>query len=160
MGMKEGPWLATAKTKALASSSVGVKTAALSGGIGRVTLSSDALAALSEAQWQEIVATVATDNGWKVAHCKKSKIGSGTKTRWFTSMPTGWFDIVLARDSNSKKGHRDSVYFVELKVWPNVQTTEQKEFEKLFTACGMTCFLWYPEHWPVVQSLLTKPVEP
>lgn len=104
-----------------------------------------------------MVVTLAVDHGWTAAHCKKSKIGSGKKTRWLTTMPTGWFDLVLARDSN--RGHRDSIYYVECKVHPNVQTEDQKAFEKLFTACGVTCFLWYPEHWPVVQTLLTRPVE-
>lgn len=145
MGMKEGPWLATAKTKGLASSSVGVKTAALSGGIGRVTLSSDALAALSEAQWQEMVATVASDHGWKVAHCRKVKVKRGKREWWETTMPAGWFDLVLVRGS---------ILYVELKVRPNVRTPEQTEWANAVVEAGGRYRLWYPEQLAEVQEML------
>lgn len=149
-------WLETAVEKGLISSSTSVNSAALNTASRRVELGSDVLDALSEAAWQKLVVDFAVDHGWKAAHCRKSKTGSGKKARWVTTMPTGWFDIVLARPSQWRD---KSLYFCELKVRPNVQEPEQKEFEKLFTDCGQTCFLWYPEHWPVIQRILSKPVE-
>lgn len=157
MGMKRGAWTKQADTAGLVTSSTSVNTVSMPGSSRATNLDTAALSALSEAQWQGIVVGLAEAHGWKVAHCRKVQVKRGKRQWWETTMPAGWFDLVLARDSN--RSYHDSVYFVELKVHPNVQTNEQKEFEKLFTACGQTCFLWYPEHWPAVQKILSRPVE-
>lgn len=158
MGMKAGKWTKAAADKGLGCKTTTVNLTALSasGNSKGSNVPSAALELISEAVWQDMVVAEATFHGWKVAHCRKVLVKNGKRTHWETTMPKGWFDLVLARDSN--RSHRDSVYYVELKVEPNVQEPEQKEWEKLMTACGQTCFLWYPKHWDVVKRILSKPV--
>jgi hypothetical protein len=157
MGLKKAAWTDQAAANSLVTKSTGVNTASIPGTSRSTNLDTAALSALSEAQWQEVVVGLARAHGWNTFHCRKVKVKRGKREWWETTMPAGWFDLVLARASN--RSHRDSLYFVECKVRPNVQTDEQKAAEKLFTACGQTCFLWYPEHWPAVQQILSMPVE-
>lgn len=151
--MKAGKWLDDAKKNGLIGKTTGTNSSALSAGESSqrsCAPSAGVLDLISEKEWQELVVGFAEGHGWAVAHCRKVLVKNGKKTHWETAMPKGWFDLVLARDC---------LYFVELKVEPNVQEPEQKAWEKLMVACGQTCFLWYPRHWGVAQLVLSRAVQ-
>lgn len=120
---------------------------------GLATVASPPPPGIPEDVWQEMVVNLAVTHGWTVAHCRKVKITQGKRTWWETTMPKGWFDLVLVREDLGCKGH----LYVELKVPPNKQAAEQKEWERIMVACGQNCHLWYPEHWPAIVRLLTQP---
>lgn len=144
---KAGPWLDQAIAKGLLTNSSGVQSSALAAAAtGGAGVALDVIPdGIDEATWQSIVVGYAEPRGWKVAHCRKRLVKKGKKQWWETTMPAGWFDLVLARDV---------VIYAELKVLPNVRTPEQEEWAEIMANAGQRVALWYPEDWNAVQGVL------
>lgn len=108
--------------------------------------------AIAEDVFQDMVATVARENGWAVVHFRSAKLGDSymTPTMYDAS---GFPDLVLVRDR---------VIYSELKTEFGTLTPEEETWRTKLLSAKQEYHLWRPSHWRLIKSLLeaSPPVPP
>lgn len=92
----------------------------------------------SEAEFQSQLRSLALGSGWDYYHTHNSRRSD-----------VGFPDTVLIREVDPL------LVVAELKVHPNKPTKAQERWLKLFNLCGVPTYLWYPEDWPEIVTLIT-----
>lgn len=107
-------------------------------------------AALTEAQWQDLVVDALHAHGWRHMHVRRS-IGRGNGWTTTTSV-IGWPDIVAWRPETPSRGGR--VMAVELKAQRGRLTDDQARVLGELAASGMEVHVWRPSNWDQVMEAL------
>lgn len=95
------------------------------------------LGVVSERDWQGLVHTFATFNGWSTYHTFDSR----------SSQP-GWPDLVLCRPPE--------LIIVELKTDKGKVTAAQQDWLDQLTAAGVETHVWRPSDWTDVEARLKR----
>jgi VRR-NUC domain len=100
--------------------------------------------AVTEAEFQRAVIEAAHVLGWRVAHFRPARTAHGWRTP-VEADGAGFPDVVLVRER---------VLFVELKSATTRVTPEQRQWLDALDAAGAEAYLWRPDHWDDIQSVL------
>lgn len=90
---------------------------------------------LSERDFTKQVIDLAHRFGWQIVHFETSQGRRGEFRTTYLGDGKGYFDITAIRER---------VVFAELKIPPNVQTTEQKIWQQQAVKAGAEVYLWTP----------------
>lgn len=104
---------------------------------------------VTESEWQAQVVELATINGWRHLHVRRT-IGRGR--RWTTSTNViGWPDLLLWHPVDRR------ICALELKVHPKKPTDDQLAVLDGLRASGIEfAFVAYPEHLGLLCNLLAR----
>jgi hypothetical protein len=102
---------------------------------------------VSEKEWQQTVIDTAQRFGWRVAHFRASRTGSGGYATAVQADGAGWPDLTMVR------GRR--LLFVELKTERGRLSPAQAEWlDALAMAMPGCVAVWRPSQWPEVERVL------
>lgn len=98
--------------------------------------------------FQDMVATVASQNGWQVAHFMTAKLGDRhmTPTKYDAA---GFPDLVLCRER---------IIYAELKTETGELTPEEEQWRTKLQAANQEWYLWRPRYWQQIKEILQSPV--
>jgi hypothetical protein len=103
-----------------------------------------------EKDFQKQVLDYAKIYGWRRAHFRKVRVQRANgSVYWETPVAAdgkGFPDLVLVRDT--------VILVAELKVPGNATSPEQQAWLDAFGKGGALVYVWYPEHWPVIERVL------
>lgn len=92
--------------------------------------------------WQNKIVEAARYHGWWVYHPYDSRRSQA-----------GWPDLTLIRPPR--------IVFAELKNATGIITNDQREVIELLNDCtGVEAYVWRPDDWPAVLSLLSRDGNP
>lgn len=107
--------------------------------------------AITEAEWQAQVITLAHDLGWEHLHVRRS-IGKGRT--WVTATNLkGWPDLTLIRPTAA---HDGEIIFAELKAEKGGFEDGQQELHDLLRRAGHEVFVWRPSDLDAVVERLAR----
>lgn len=102
---------------------------------------------VSEREWQRTVIDYAQRLGWRVAHFRTSRTGSGGFATAVQADGAGWPDLSMVRGSR--------LLFVELKAENGRVSPAQREWlDALGGVPGVAVAVWRPDDWPTVEAVL------
>lgn len=105
----------------------------------------DARPAITESEFLDQVLQLARLRGWRSAHFRPAKTIDGWRTA-VSGDGKGFPDLLLIRG--------ECVIVAELKVGNRKPTLEQIAWLAAFKAAQIPAFLWTPENWPEIESVL------
>lgn len=109
-------------------------------------MSTSALKA-SEKQWQQTVIEIAQRFGWRVAHFRTSRTGSGGYATAVQADGAGYPDLTLTRGTR--------LLFVELKTDKGRLSPEQAAWLTALSTAAPGCVaVWRPRDWAEVEQAL------
>lgn len=106
---------------------------------------------MNETQFQQTVIDLAHLTGWRVAHFRGVRVQRKDGSIYYQTPVqadgTGFPDLVMARD--------DRTLYAEIKVTPNKPSAEQWEWLRALQANPSNeVYLWYPEDWEEIETVL------
>jgi hypothetical protein len=102
---------------------------------------------VTEKEWQQTVIDTAQALGWRVAHFRTSRTGSGGHATAVQADGAGYPDLTLVRGTR--------LLFIELKAEKGRVAQAQAEWlTDLATAVPGCVAVWRPSDWPEVERTL------
>lgn len=106
---------------------------------------------MNEKEFTRQVIELARLHGWRTAHFRPAWTGEGEKRRMITAVAgdgKGFLDLTLLRER---------LIVAELKVGKNQLTPEQKDWILAWQRAGVPAFVWRPEDWAEILSIVATP---
>ncbi len=102
---------------------------------------------ITEEEFIKQVAELANLYGWVCAHFRPARTHHGFRTAC-QFQAKGFPDLLMTHAA------RHLLVVAELKVGGNKCTAEQREWIYQFTSCNVATFVWTPDDWGDIESLL------
>jgi hypothetical protein len=103
---------------------------------------------VTEAQFTDQVLDLALLFRWRRFHVRPARTGKGWRTP-VQGDGVGWPDLVLIKG--------DRIVAAELKVGKRKPTAEQLEWLAAFAAAGAETYVWRPDDWDEIRTVLGEP---